>query len=114
MAMGQPYWGLERAPRMVDVQRLYEKGGITMKRAANPTRKISITIPDSLFQQLKQHLSYDQSRSAYISSAIKHKLSGTKSLTTEDATTRQLMAALYAREDVDETLKALLLHILAK
>ncbi len=30
MAMGQPYWCLERAPRMVDVQRMHEKGGITM------------------------------------------------------------------------------------
>ena len=30
MAMGQPYWCLERAPRMVDLQRMYEKGGFTM------------------------------------------------------------------------------------
>jgi hypothetical protein len=31
-----------------------------------------------------------------------------------DATSRQLMAALTARDDVDETMKTLLLQILAK
>ena len=92
-----------------------------MKRASNPTRKISITIPDNLFQQLNSHLGYDQSRSAYISSAIKLKLYAGKNkipesaqLTIQASTTRQLMAALMAREDADETLKALLLHIFSK
>ena len=28
--MGQTYWSVERAPRMVDLQRLYGKGGFTM------------------------------------------------------------------------------------
>jgi len=32
----------------------------------------------------------------------------------QDASTRQLMAALTARDDCDDTLKKLLLHILAK
>jgi len=32
----------------------------------------------------------------------------------QEATTRQLMAALLAREDIDETMKALLLQILTK
>ena len=41
-----------------------------MRRATNPTRKISITIPDKLFQEINQHLSYDQSRSKFIANAI--------------------------------------------
>ena len=45
-----------------------------MRRATNPTRKISITIPSRIFDNLESHLSYDQSRSRYISSAIEDKL----------------------------------------
>ena len=32
-----------------------------MRRAANPSRKISITLKNSTFNRLEQYLSYDQS-----------------------------------------------------
>jgi metal-responsive CopG/Arc/MetJ family transcriptional regulator len=85
-----------------------------VRRAANPTRKISITIPGNLFNELERTLSYSQSRSRFISSAIAEKLDGTSSQSILESTTRQLMAAITARDDVDETLKHLLLQILSK
>ena len=85
-----------------------------MRRSANPTRKISITIPDRIFQELERTLSYTQSRSRFISTAIEQKLHGSEGFTVEESTTNQLMAAVVQRDDVDKTLKALLLHILAK
>ena len=85
-----------------------------MRRAANPTRKISITIPGNLFNELEAHLSYSQSRSRFISGAIWEKLDGEVSQSIAESTTRQLMAALTARDDIDDTLKHLLLQILSK
>ena len=85
-----------------------------MRRAKNPTRKISITIPSNLFNELERTLSYSQSRSRFISAAIWEKLDGEVSQSIAESTTRQLMAAITARADVDETLKHLLLQILSK
>jgi metal-responsive CopG/Arc/MetJ family transcriptional regulator len=84
-----------------------------MRRATNPTRKISITIPDRIFTELDRTLSYTQSRSRYISAAIEEKLEGGVTSISE-LTTRQLMVALCNRHDIDETMKALLLQLLAK
>jgi len=85
-----------------------------MRRAANPTRKISITIAESTFNELNRVLSYTQSRSKYIDGAIVAKLSLGHAPFVHESSTRQLMAALVTREDVDETMKTLLLQILAK
>jgi metal-responsive CopG/Arc/MetJ family transcriptional regulator len=85
-----------------------------MRRSSNPTRKISITLPGNLFNELERTLSYSQSRSRFISSAIAEKLDDESPPTIEESTTTQLMAALLQREDIDKTLKALLLHILTK
>ena len=85
-----------------------------MRRAANPTRKISITIPGNLFNELERTLSYSQSRSRFISAAIEEKLSEASAPSIGESSTRQLMAALMNREDVDETMKQLLLQILSK
>ena len=85
-----------------------------MRRAANPTRKISITIPGNLFNELERTLSYSQSRSRFISAAIDEKLSATSAPSISESSTRQLMAALMNRDDVDETMKQLLLQILSK
>jgi metal-responsive CopG/Arc/MetJ family transcriptional regulator len=76
-----------------------------MRRAKNPTRKISITIPSNLFNELERTLSYSQSRSRFISAAIWEKLDGEVSQSVSESTTLQLMAALIARDDTDEKLK---------
>lgn len=80
-----------------------------MRRAANPTRKISITIPDRIFQELERTLSYSQSRSAYISSAIEAKLDGGSIPTISETSTLQLMATIVSREDADQKLKDFIL-----
>ena len=85
-----------------------------MRRATNPTRKISITIPSRVFDALESHLSYSQSRSKFISSAIQDKLDGEPAPTIEELTSRQLMAALTSRDDVDEATRRLLLHLLSQ
>jgi metal-responsive CopG/Arc/MetJ family transcriptional regulator len=85
-----------------------------MRRAANPTRKISITIPGNLFNELERTLSYSQSRSRFISAAIDEKLSAASAPSITESSTRQLMAALMNRDDVDETMRQLLLQILSK
>lgn len=83
-----------------------------MRRAANPTRKISITIPDRIFQELDRTLSYTQSRSKYISSAIEEKLNGSNGYTIEESTTKQLMATLMQRDDLDNTLYVIIKSLL--
>ena len=68
-----------------------------MRRATNPTRKISITIPSRIFDNLESHLSYDQSRSRFISSAIEDKLGESSAPTVQELTTVQLKLALHQR-----------------
>lgn len=83
-----------------------------MRRAANPTRKISITIPSRIFDELERTLSYSQSRSKFISTAIQDKLDGETAPAITELTTRQLMAALYARDDLDNTLYVIIKSLL--
>jgi len=85
-----------------------------MRRAANPTRKISITIPESTFNALDKTLSYSQSRSAFIAGSIKARLDGYEGESADEASTRTLMIHLKNRSDVDSTLKHLLLQILSE
>lgn len=83
-----------------------------MRRSANPTRKISITIPDRIYQELDRTLSYTQSRSKFISSAIEDKLNGSQGYTIEESTTKQLMATLMQRDDLDNTLYVIIKSLL--
>ena len=80
-----------------------------MRRAANPTRKISITIPGNLFNELERTLSYSQSRSRFISSAIAEKLDEESMPTIQETSTIQLMAAILSRDDADPKLKDFIL-----
>ena len=68
-----------------------------MRRATNPTRKISITIPDSIFQRLNHILSYEQSRSSYIANAIKSKMDNEDALSFDELDTMDLLYALQFR-----------------
>jgi metal-responsive CopG/Arc/MetJ family transcriptional regulator len=85
-----------------------------MRRAKNRTVKMSITMPLSIFNELERTLSYTQSRSKFISTAVSEKLDGESTQSIPESSTRQLMAAITSRDDVDDTLKHLLLQILAK
>ncbi len=83
-----------------------------MRRSSDPSIKFSISIPTSLNNKLERHLSYDQSRSRFISSAIQEKLEGDVAPGVTELTTRQVMAVLVNRKDVDPSLEVTLLHLL--
>jgi len=88
-----------------------------MRRATNPTRKFSISIPESTFNLLDKTLSYDQSRSAFIAGAIQDKLSKVDNLVTlHDVRNLSLQARMkwvMSHENCDDALKAMLLHLLS-
>ena len=84
-----------------------------MRRSSDPSIKFSISIPTSVNNKLDRHLSYEQSRSRFISSAIEEKLDKRPVPTVQELTTRQLMAALVNRNDVDPSLEVTLLHLLS-
>ena len=83
-----------------------------MRRSSDPSIKFSISIPTSINNKLERHLSYNQSRSRFISSAIEEKLEGDVAPGVTELTTRQVMAVLVNRKDVDPSLEVTLLHLL--
>lgn len=89
---------------------------MSRRRSLNPTKAISVTIPENLLHELDDQLSYSQSRSKFIANAVEEKLKkyDSPSPLVSDSSVRQLMAALVAREETDGVLKKLLLHILSQ
>lgn len=81
-------------------------------RSRDKSIPISVAIPTSLAMKLENHLSHSQSRSRWICGAIENKINDVKHSTHEDRTTRQLIAQLSQREDIDSTLKLILLDAL--
>lgn len=81
---------------------------MSRRRSTNPTKAISITLPQSLLDEIDDQLTRTQSRSAYIAGAIELRLQGSMKIET-----RQLMAMLHNRLDDDVTLKTLLLDRLS-
>jgi metal-responsive CopG/Arc/MetJ family transcriptional regulator len=73
---------------------------------------ITIAIPTSLAMKLENALSYSSSRSAWVSDAIENKILDIKHNPVSDRTTRQLIAQLSMREDIDETLRIILKKLL--
>ncbi len=87
---------------------------MSRRRSADKSIPISIALPRSVVARLDQVLAYKDSRSAYIARAITDRLDEISASSIADANTRTLMAALTSREDIDSTLKHLLLQILAQ
>lgn len=79
---------------------------MSRRRATDPTKAISITMPLSLLEEIDDHLTRTQSRSAWIADACRVKMGDYPA---GDIDTRQLMAMLHARVVHDETLQAILL-----
>ena len=84
------------------------------RRTKQRMTAIHVSIPVRVLEEFDQTLRWTQSRSAKITRLIQDDLNHDGSMTITDASTRQLMAALTSREDVDDTMKTLLLQILAK
>jgi len=70
----------------------------------------TFSIPVELVHELRKK----HNQSETVTRALRKYLDPDESSSVLDATTRQLMAALTSRTDIDATLKKLLLHILAK
>ena len=64
--------------------------------------------------ELAKELRTKVNQSETVNRALKKYLHYDHAPIINESTTRQLMAALLAREDIDETMKALLLQILTK
>lgn len=82
------------------------------RRTKSRTAPIHVTIPVRLLEDFDETLRFNQSRSAKITALIQAELNSEPSFTIADASTRQLMAALHARDDVDMLMKSLLLQVL--
>jgi metal-responsive CopG/Arc/MetJ family transcriptional regulator len=87
---------------------------MSRRRSADKSIPISIAIPQSIVTRLDQVLAFNESRSAYITKAIKERMHSLEASSIADANSRTLMAALTSREDIDSTLRHLLLQILAQ
>jgi len=76
-----------------------ESGGSRMsrRRSKNPTKAISITLPQGLLFELEERLPITASRSAFIAAAIRAKLEGEGGFTVAEASDKQLLAALFTR-----------------
>ena len=88
-----------------------------MRRAANPTRKISITLKGSTFARLEHHLSYEQSRSSYIDDAVVKKLAGIITTDIQEYSSKELVEALeyrFPKDSPEDVLIQSLLQILSK
>jgi len=89
---------------------------MSRRRSLNPTKAISVTLPGNLIKELDERLSYSQSRSRFIANAVEKKLEkyDSQALLVTDASVRQLMAALVARDKTEKVLKKLLLQLLSE
>ena len=86
---------------------------MSARRTKTKFTQIHVSIPVRLLEDLDETLAFKQSRSRLIAILIDNHLNDGH-ISVESMTTRQLMAALTAREECDETLKLLLLQILSK
>lgn len=83
------------------------------RRTKVHSRAIHVNIPITLLNDFDQELGFKESRSKLICSLMQNHIYGGGTFV-KDASSRRLMAALTSRDDLDETLKSLLLQILAK
>ena len=79
---------------------------MSRRRATDPTKAISITLPLSLLEKIDDQLTRTSSRSLWIATACKMRIDEDHTI---GITTRQLMAMLHARcMGEDEILQAIL------
>ena len=86
---------------------------MSARRTKTKFTQIHVSIPVRLLEDLDDSLDFRQSRSKLISNLIDTYLHD-GGFVGEAYTTRRLMAILTNREDIDETLRLLLLQILTK
>jgi len=75
--------------------------------------QIHVSIPVRLLEDFDETIAFNHSRSKRIAALIENDLDGGRALVHE-ATTRQLMHVLSNRDDLDATMKVLLLQVLSQ
>ena len=83
------------------------------RRSKTKFTQIHVSVPVRLLEDFDETLRFNQSRSAMIANLIQQHLA-VDNATIQTSTTRQLIAALHARDDVEPLVKSLLLQILTK
>jgi len=83
------------------------------RRSKTKFTQIHVSIPVRLLEDLDQSLSFNQSRSKLIAGLIDKYLDADIA-SIQTMTTRQVMAALSCREDVNPLMRELLLQILSQ
>ena len=86
---------------------------MTARRVKKRFTQIHVSIPVKLLEDFDETLRWKQSRSALIANLIQQHLACDQA-TIISSTTRQLIAALHARDDVEPLVKSLLLQILSE
>ena len=86
---------------------------MTARRVKKRFTQIHVSIPVKLLEDFDETLRWNQSRSALIANLIQQHLACDQA-TIISSTTRQLIAALHARDDVEPLVKSLLLQILSE
>ena len=83
------------------------------RRVKQRMTAIHVSIPVRLLEDFDETIGFAHSRSKKIAWLIHNHLNDDGKFI-QDCSTRQLMAAITAREDCDNTLRVLLLQVLAK
>ena len=83
------------------------------RRTKTRTAPYHLTIPVRLMEDFDETLAFNQSRSKMIANLIQQHLA-CEQATIVSSSTRQLIAALHARDDLEPLVKSLLLQILTK
>lgn len=78
---------------------------MSRRRSIDPTKAISITLPQSLLDRLDRHLSYTASRSAFIAKALEAMLDEKEAFDLSDLSSSRIRAHLWGREDTSPALK---------
>lgn len=78
---------------------------MSRRRSTNPTKAISITLPQDLLTRLDNHLGYNQSRSAFIASTLQAKLNDYDAFSLHDLSSSQIRAHLWTRSDTSAALR---------
>jgi metal-responsive CopG/Arc/MetJ family transcriptional regulator len=81
---------------------------MSRQRSRDKCIPITIALPTSLAMKLENALSHSQSRSTWVANAIENKILDIKHNPVDDRTTRQLIAQLSMRQDIDESLRLIL------
>jgi len=93
---------------------LGKRGVDWMKRRSKiKFTQIHVSIPVRLLEDFDETIGYDHSRSKKIAWLIHNHLNDDGKMI-QDTSTRQLMAAITARDDCDNTLRVLLLQVLSQ